>query len=194
MASAGWPRSFPSTFVSADYAESDAARDAILRRGPRNGTWFGAGRDRSSVPLHFRMTEIDVGDGIRQSGQRRAGGGEQLVQRLADFAGAWLAEHAGVGAKQVRRRCFQTSLFGKRPGSPRRPAGEVPAMLPEIAYLEGKRAWIGLVVQQQIEHRRGLQHREIAGAVSHGTVANLQQHFERGPGARAKRHDERRVG
>src|SRR5579862_4685683 len=63
-------------------------------------------------------------------------------------------------------------------------------MLREIAYLESKRARIGLVVHQQVEHGCRLQIGEVAGTVGHRTVGYLQQHLERGPRLRAKRYDD----
>ena len=63
-------------------------------------------------------------------------------------------------------------------------------MLREIGYLKRERARIGLVVHQQIEHRRGLQDGEVARPVSHRAIGDLEQHFQHGPGFRRQRHDD----
>ena len=63
-------------------------------------------------------------------------------------------------------------------------------MLQQIVYLEGERSRVGLIVHQQVEYGRGLQFGEVAGAVSHGTVGDFQQHLQRWPGPYAERNDD----
>src|ERR1700722_17701280 len=123
-----------------------------------------------------RMIKVSEGNVVRPGRQQILDRAQQTVQLQSSLgtrgrpAAAWQREIElfKVQPAQQRHRAFDgIKIVGRM-------TRQFPGEGKQVRHLETQCPGIGLIQHQNIQYRQRLQRREVAGAVSHGTVGDFQ--------------------
>src|ERR1700733_5702316 len=96
-------------------AVSGEEYDAIRKPDPHSRRWSCGAPDRSRGPLHFRMTEPGIGDGVGEGLERDVHRREEIIQMPARSIGLRPAKIENVRAEQIGGHHLHAVLLGERP-------------------------------------------------------------------------------